>query len=171
MPEVLTSLLRLREGHPDDAPRLHEIHTSATRTLCSPFYEPSVIDGWLEARAPSIYVPLLERGALFVAESDSGILGFGEAKPGSVVAVYVDPAVAGRGIGTAILGRAMELARAGHEGPIRVHATLNARSFYERHGFRETHRTTVRRNHVDIEVVAMEMPPTPDLPSKRHVPE
>lgn len=158
MPEVSTSPLRLRAGLPGDAPRLHEIHSNATRTLCSPYYEPAVIDGWLEGRTPAIYVPLLKRGALFVAETDSGILGFGEATPGSVLAVYVDPAAARRGIGTAILGRAIELARQGHEGPIRVQATLNARAFYELHGFRETHRMTVRRNHVDIEVVAMEMP-------------
>lgn len=149
---------RLRRGQPGDAPRLHEIHTSATRTLCAPFYETSVIDGWLQGRDPAIYVPLLERGALFVAESDAGVLGFGEAAPGSVVAVYVDPLATGRGVGTAILSYAIEVARRDHEGPIRLEATLNARAFYEKRGFHETHRTSVRRNHVDIAVVGMELP-------------
>ncbi len=158
MPQLASNPFRLRHGQPGDASRLHEIHTNATRILCAPYYESSVIDGWLQGRGPAIYVPLLERGALFVAESGAGVLGFGEAVRGSVVAVYVDPQATGRGIGTAILSFAIDIARRGHEGPIRVEATLNARSFYERRGFQETHRTFVRRNHVEIAVVGMELP-------------
>lgn len=158
MSEGATVPFRVRHGHPEDAPRLHEIHTNATRTLCAPYYEASVIAGWLEGRTPAMYVPLLERGALFVAESDAGVFGFGEAAPGSVLAVYVDPHAIGRGIGTALLSFAIEVARRDHQGAIRLEATLNARSFYESRGFHETHRTSVRRNHVDIPVVAMEMP-------------
>jgi GNAT superfamily N-acetyltransferase len=103
-------------------------------------------------------LPPIERGAIFVADSSAVVVGFGEAAPGSVVAVYVDPWATHRGIGTAILLQALEMARRGHDGPIRVEATLNASSFYERHGFRETHRTTLRRNRVDVPVVVMEMP-------------
>lgn len=169
MPELASNPFRLRRGQPGDAPRLHEIHTSATRTLCAPYYETSVIDGWLQGRGPGIYVPLLERGALFVAESDAGVLGFGEAAPGSVVAVYVDPIATGRGIGTAILAFAIEVARRDHEGPIRLEATLNACAFYEKRGFHETHRTSVRRNRVDIPVVAMEMPGISRPPDSRPV--
>ena len=39
---------------------------------------------------------------------------------------------------------------------IRLQATLNARDFYAREGFRDVERATVRRNHVDIPVVVME---------------
>lgn len=115
-----------------------------------------MIDGWLEGRSPAIYMTLLERGALFVAEDDTEVLGFGEAVPGRILAVYVDPPAAGRGIGTAILGHAIDLARSGHAGPIRLEASLNACSFYAGHGFREIERKTVRRNHVDIAVAVME---------------
>lgn len=158
MPEIATFPFHLRQGQPGDASRLHEVHTNAARTLCAPYYEGYVIDGWLKGRGPAIYVPLLERGAIFVAESHSGILGFGEATPGLILAVYVDPRATGCGIGTAILNFAIDLARRGHQGSIRVESTLNARSFYEKRGFRETHRASARRNHVEIEVVGMEMP-------------
>jgi GNAT superfamily N-acetyltransferase len=66
-----------------------------------------VIDGWLQGRETAIYLPLLESAALFVAEGDSGVLAFGEAAPGSILAVYVDPESTGRGIGTALLGFAI----------------------------------------------------------------
>jgi GNAT superfamily N-acetyltransferase len=149
---------RLRPGRPEDAGRIHDIHTQAVRMLCAPYYEARVIDGWLQGRSPAIYVPLLERGALFVAGHGPEVLGFGEAVPGNVLAVYVDPPAAGRGIGSAILRHAIGVARQGHEGAIRLEASLNACSFYERHGFRETHRKTVRRNRVEIAVAAMELP-------------
>ena len=57
--------------------------------------------------------------------------------------------------GTANLRHAIDVARRGYEAP-RLEATLNARHFYERAGFREISRSTVRGNSVDIPVVVME---------------
>jgi len=158
MSNVARSQCSLRPGRPEDAPRLHELHTIAVRTLCAPYYDAGVIEGWLEGRNAEGYLPPIERGAIFVAERDLAVVGFGEAAPGSIVAVYVDPQAIRQGIGTAILRRALEMARHGYEGAIRVEATLNASSFYERHGFREIHRTSLKRNRVDVPVVVMEMP-------------
>jgi GNAT superfamily N-acetyltransferase len=83
-------------------------------------------------------------------------LGFGEAAPGVVVAVYVDPSVARQGIGAALVAHAIELARRNHVGPVRVESTLNARAFYARHGFLEIGRSAVTRNHVEVPIVVME---------------
>jgi putative acetyltransferase len=146
----------LRSATPKDAPRLHELHTASVRTLCSAHYASEVIDGWLVDRTPASYLRPIERGALFVAQGDEWIGGFGEAAPGIVVAVYVDPSIVGRGVGAMILAHAVSLARQDHRGPIRLESTLNARSFYARHGFVEIERSAVRRGHVDIPVVVME---------------
>ena len=73
-----------------------------------------------------------------------------------MIAVYVDPAEILQGVGCAILRHAVALARSEHDGPVRLEATLNARDFYERVGFREIKRCTVRRSHVDVPVVVME---------------
>jgi hypothetical protein len=43
-----------------------------------------------------------------------------------VIAIYVHPAHVCHGVGTAILRSAVNMARAGHNGPIRLEATLNA---------------------------------------------
>ena len=48
------------------------------------------------------------------------------------------------------------MARSEHNGTVRLEATLNARDFYERAGFREVKRSMVKRNHVDVPVVVME---------------
>jgi GNAT superfamily N-acetyltransferase len=139
-----------------DAARLHELHTAAVRQLCAPHYAPDIIDGWLANRTPSGYLQAIERAAIFVVEHAGRIVGFGEADAGFVVACYVEPTLARRGVGSTIMAHALTIARHGHDGPVRVEATLNAAAFYERFGFRAVARSSVQRNDVDIPVVLME---------------
>src|SRR5690242_14042344 len=134
------SSIVIRSARFEDAPRLHELHTASVRALCAGHYSADVIDAWLSNRAPSGYLGPIERGALFVAERHGRVIGFGEARPGTVIAVYVDPAEILQGVGCAILRHAVALARSEHDGPVRLEATLNARDFYERAGFREIKR-------------------------------
>ena len=148
--------LVLRLAAPSDTARLHELHTASVRALCAPFYAPEIIDGWLRNRRPEAYLPEIERGDIFVAETAGRLVGFGAAVPGQVIAVYVDPGGVHRGVGAAILRRALEMPARGHTAPIRLESTLNAKPFYERFGFREVRRATVQRNHVAIPVVIME---------------
>jgi GNAT superfamily N-acetyltransferase len=150
--------LGIRLATPADAPRLHALHTASVRRICGPHYTPEVIEGWLANRRPAGYLAPIERGELFVVECEGGIVGFGEATPGVIVACYVDPTLVRRGVGTVIVTRALELARRGHAGPIRVEATLNAAPFYARFGFREIERSMLRRGAVDVPYVLMERP-------------
>jgi GNAT superfamily N-acetyltransferase len=148
--------VNLRQARPADAARLHELHTASVRTLCSPYYAPDVIDGWLLNRRPESYLPEIERGDLFVVEQGLDIVGFGSAARGVIIAVYVDPDAITQGVGSAIMRHGLEIARRGHDGPIRLESTLNAARFYERFGFREVARSSVRRGDVAIPVVLME---------------
>ena len=101
----------IRPARREDAPRLHELHTAAVRSLCAPHYSPEIVEGWLKGRNPQGYLSPIERGAMFVAEFHDRVIGFGEAVKSVVIAVYVDPAAAGRGVGRMILCRALEIAR------------------------------------------------------------
>jgi N-acetylglutamate synthase-like GNAT family acetyltransferase len=153
---VLPSSITIRQAHRGDAPRLHELHTVAVRALCADHYAPEILDAWLSSRTPEGYLPPIERGAIFVAERDSSILGFGESAPGAVVAVYVHPSVVRQGVGTMLLRHALARARESHSGPVTVESTLNASAFYARRGFREVKRSTVKRNDVEVPIVVME---------------
>jgi GNAT superfamily N-acetyltransferase len=147
----------IRQARPADAPRIHQLHTTSVRTLCRGHYTPDVIEGWMTAtRGPENYLPPIERGEIFVVEHGSRIVGFGEAVPGVVIAVYVDPAVARRGVGSIIIRHALDVAGRDHDGAIRLESTLNAARFYERFGFREVERSTVRRAQVAVPIVVME---------------
>ncbi len=101
----------IRTATSADAARLNELHISSVRALCSGHYTQEILEGWLLNRTPSGYLGPISRGSIFVAELGDEIVGFGEAARGVVVAVYVDPGAAGRGIGRRILQHALAVAR------------------------------------------------------------
>jgi len=55
-----------RAARPEYAPRLHDLRTPAVRTLCAPHYSAEVIDGWLRNWSPILYLPPIERSAIFI---------------------------------------------------------------------------------------------------------
>ncbi len=148
--------IAIRQASHSDAPRIHELHLASVRALCAASYDPAVVDGWLTGRTSELYLEGISTGATFVAETRAEIIGFCEGVPGEVRAVFVDPEWVGRGVGATLLSHALSLAGAQHAGPVRLQSTLNAVAFYERFGFREVKRSTLRRNEVEVPVVLME---------------
>lgn len=152
---TMTTSATVRAAQDADAQAICSLHLSAVRAHCTPYYAPEVIEGWLRGRIPEGYLPGIRSGSMFVAEVNAKVIGFGQSKPGEVVAVFVEPGSAGRGIGSLLLERALQDAGAA-KGVVRVESTINAVSFYERHGFYVVGRRTQRRNDVDVPVVIME---------------
>jgi GNAT superfamily N-acetyltransferase len=151
--------LVIRQAAACDAECIHRLHLASVRGLCSGFYQPEVIDGWLRGRSAAGYTWGIGKGATFVAEVSNVVVGFCEAIPGEIAAVFVDPSWTRQGIGPALLSNAWE--RAADAGSVvRLESALNATSFYEHFGFRALGRSTVRRNNVDVPVVLMERRPS-----------
>ena len=153
----MSQILTIRQATSGDANRIRELHTSSVQALCKDHYSPEQIAGWLKNRTPQGYLPGIERGEMFVAVDEGRIVGFGHAVPGEVVAVYVAPECIRHGVGRSILTEGITRARSGHQGAIRLNATLSAQGFYEKAGFVEVERKTVRRNDVFLPVIVMEL--------------
>ena len=152
---TMNSSAIVRAAMDADAQAICSLHLSAVRALCARHYAPEIIEGWLRGRVPEGYLPGIRAGSMFVAEADAKVVGFGQSKPGEVLAVFVEPAFAGRGLGSVLLARALSDAGA-DKGAVRVESTINAVGFYERHGFHVVAQGTQRRNDVDVPVVVME---------------
>lgn len=152
---AMTSSATVRAAQDTDAQAICSLHLSAVRTLCAQHYAPEIIEGWLRGRVPEGYLPGIRSGSMFVAEADAKVVGFGQSRPGEVLAVFVEPESASRGIGSLLLERALSDAGAG-KGIVRVESTINAVGFYESHGFRVLGRGSQQRNDVDVPVVIME---------------
>lgn len=145
----------LRAALRADAQAICDIHIATVKALCAPFYESVVIEGWLRGRIPEGYLRGIEQGMIFVAGDNGEVIGWGEAHPGEVDAIFVDPRYARRGIGSLLLNRALQTATRGG-GTIKVQSTLNAIPFYQRFGFNLIGHSTQRRNDVDVPVATME---------------
>jgi len=148
--------LLIRGACASDARDMHELHARAVDAFCRGHYSNEQVKVLLIGRTPEGYLPAIERGEMFVTESDGRMVGFGHATQGEVQALFVDPGWAGRGVGSALLRHAIGLAARGHEGPIQLTSTLNAVGFYEAHGFVELEPKELNKHGVALPFILME---------------
>jgi len=148
--------LLIRGACVSDVRDMHELHARAVDASCRGYYSDDQIRVLLIGRTAEGYLPAIERGEMFVMESDGRMVGFGHATVGEVQVLFVEPDWAGRGVGGALLEHALRLAKQGHEGPIQLKSTLNAVGFYEAHGFVEVGPTELDKHGVALPFVLME---------------
>ena len=130
--------MTVRAARVEDAEALWRVHVASIRRLCAGWYSRDEIEAWTARLAPGGYVAAMATHALVVAEEAGAVTGFGEldAERAEVVAVYVAPDAAGRGVGATLLARLEAMAREGGLAWLTLCASLNAEAFYARHGWR-----------------------------------
>jgi putative acetyltransferase len=148
---------RIVKAAAGDAARIHQLHIRSIRVLCTDHYSGKQINGWIKHRTPEGYLPAIEAGEMFLAMCGTEIAGFGHAVPGEVLAIFIAPEFVRQGAGTLLLKHGLEIARSDHYGPVRLESTLNAKRFYEKAGFVEIERISVRRGEAFLPVIRMEL--------------
>jgi GNAT superfamily N-acetyltransferase len=118
----------IRRATPDDAAEVSRVFVAARDEMT---YLPRID----EEHRPLLGGWFIERGPIFVAEEDGGIVGFSGVHKGELTHLYVDPSAQNQGIGSALLEHAKT------QSPERLYLWVfqmneGARRFYERHGFR-----------------------------------
>jgi predicted N-acetyltransferase YhbS len=153
------SHLSFRAARREDAETVFNITRASIGGLAGASYSRTQIENWMGERTPAFYEELIARGGMTVCVREGTVVGFVDAEPGEVTRLFILPEVAGTGLGRRLLDIGIAQARLGHSGPIRLEATINAESFYQKHGFRST-----RRGHFShglggapIEIVHMEL--------------
>lgn len=147
--------VNMRIARPGDANHIYRLHTRSVRLLCKETYESEQLDGWLQGKTPEGYLDGISKGEMIVAEKGGQIVGFGHAIPGEVLACFVHPSFVRQGVGRALMGMAVPMAQGGYSTPVKVVATLNAVQFYEKMGFLEVGRDTLRCGDAELAVVNM----------------
>lgn len=131
-----------------------QLHMDSVQRLCGSHYSRDQIEAWFVGRSGANYHSAIRQGALWLAERDSRAVGFTEFFPGLISMLFVAGECSGAGVGSQLLAFSLEGARSGSE-TVRLEATLNAQTFYERHGFVEVGKSFLIRAGVRIPTVAM----------------
>jgi putative acetyltransferase len=128
----------IRAAEPADADDIHEAKMQAVARSFADVYGKDLIDAWKAQtvrEGPDYHYPRIARGLELVAVVRGRTVGFVEWDACSVMALYVHPDFQGQGIGSALLAEGERRMPAGGDCARVEHATLSARSFYERHGY------------------------------------
>jgi len=128
--------MRLRQATAADVPAMVDLHGRAVREVCAREYAPEQIEEWLANPREENIGRHVATGLVYVCVDDGGaVVGFAERRGESIATLYVDPRHHGHGVGSMLLQRLEEDARAEGLTELTTHSTTNAVTFYERHGF------------------------------------
>ena len=149
----------VRRTTSDDAPAILSLHVASIRAFGPDAYDEREVEAWAtKDHGPEGYPVEDDRRRMFVAEAADAVAGFGQVNvdDSEVVAVYVHPDHARRGVGSALLSRLEAEVRDEDLDSLALTASLNAVPFYERMGYEPvaevTHATT---DEVDLTCVRM----------------
>lgn len=127
----------IRQATPDDAPAIFDIHTRSIRTLCAADYTPQQIEGWAGGKQLAFYIPRIKRDPTFVALIGEKIVGFVRfyVPTSELASIYVDPDYARRGVGSALMEKAIGEARQRGLTHFWLDGSITAVPFYHSLGF------------------------------------
>ncbi|MBN9670630.1 GNAT family N-acetyltransferase [Roseibium aggregatum] len=130
-----------RRSTADDAEAVFALVGASVRTLSPDPYPREVVATWMAGRASDDYLEDCRNQQIWIAELGSVPIGFAHGVPGELKRLFVDADHAGRGVGAALLERALRDTTPDGHGIVKIEATLNAAPFYEKWGFKEVGRS------------------------------
>ncbi len=136
MNKLPSPLSSIRQADSDEIIQLLRIQTDALRTLCVSDYPPQQIEALIERNLRHFSLGGCQSEFILVAEVDGVIVGWSALLASRISAIYVHPQFVRQGIGSQLL-QALETRALNYKFLIlKVAASLTARSFYQRHGYR-----------------------------------
>ena len=130
--------MKIRKASEADKENISNLHIASIKKLCSNHYTHEQLNAWTSVLTPSVYDQALKKKIVLVAyDSQQNLLGLGilDIENSEISAIYINPDVAGKGIGTTLLNELELTARSSKIIRITVHSTLNAKNFYMNHGY------------------------------------
>lgn len=129
--------IRVRLAKAEDAPAFIDIHARAIRFLCKEDYSEEQLRAWIGDRKPHDIAMRINTRSYYVAEVSGNAAGYAGYQPhtGELLALFVDPDYARRGVASALMRRLFSDAHGqGHE-RMWLQSSLTAVSFYQKFGF------------------------------------
>jgi putative acetyltransferase len=120
----------------EDASCLHDIRRRSILELAPPTMPKAEAQAWAAQLTPARMEQKLRELEVWVAELDGVIAGWGAIRDDVLEGLYAAPEFAGQGVGAGLLDMLEGLIRKRGFPSVRAEASVNARGFYLRRGYR-----------------------------------
>lgn len=143
----------------EDASVLIDIHARSIRLICKDDYSDKQLRAWIGDRQPSEIARRINTNAYYLAVVNGNPAGYGAYQPhtGELLALFVDPDYARRGVASALMRHLLaDARRQGHE-RMWLQSSLTAVSFYEKFGFVRVKENVHYFADVPLQCLRMEM--------------
>lgn len=153
----------VRKANPDDAEGIIGAHISSIREVCSKDYTLEQIEAWAGRKFKAeLWRQTIERDHVWVAESESKIMGFSQLAimdqdHAEVMGLYLMPLALGHSLGKTMLREMLNVCRIQKISSVSLYATLTAADFYQKHGFLKQAPTSIEMQGVAIPCIPMTM--------------
>ncbi len=132
--------LDVRLAKEEDTQHIYEVYTSAIQKICSSYYSPKKINGWISWQTVDSYLTYIRKEKMYVGVTKDQVVGFGCLEKfsdcsGEIFKLYVSPQHVKKGVGTHLLRHLEDQAKLKGCTSMRVKSTLNAKNFYESMGY------------------------------------
>ncbi len=141
-----------------DAAKIVTLFYDTVHAACAADYTPEQLDAWApEVPDPDVWHARMAKRHTLVAEEEGEIQGFAELDGnGTLDMLFCRPEVLGRGVGWGLYGKIEEIARGAAMSRIVTDASITARPFFERQGFKLLKRNSVKRAGTELTNFTME---------------
>ena len=147
--------MRIRKAQEKDIKSLYEIHVKAIQNIGPEFYNDSQKIAWLKSKTPEGYISrLLDT---YVLIDGNKLIGFLEISKSSIKRLFIDPEIQGKGFGSKLMKFGLnKIYKDNKNTKVKLTATLNSSTFYERFGFKEIKKASELNNGKRIPLIFME---------------
>ena len=146
----MTGVMTIRRYFPEDAPALAALFARTVRAVNAADYSPEQVEAWVAGVHD--FVPWRERlgrATTLVAEHAHGVAGFATLESGGYLdLLFVDPAHLRNGVATRLLAALIAHPNSIGLRRIETEASITARPFFERQGFRVVREQEVEQRGV-----------------------
>ncbi len=160
-------MVLIREYKAEDAPGIVRLFYETVRSVNRAHYSEEQVAAWApEVPGAEEWHARMSARLTLVAEEEDEVVGFVELEDGHLDMLYVGRDAVRRGVGGWLYGAVEREALGMGIARITTEASITARSFFERRGFRVAREEAVRRRGVELTRFVMEK----DLPGRGAAP-
>ena len=130
--------MKIRKASATDKKNITKLHISSIERRWSKHYTHEQLNAWTSVLTPSVYDQAFKEKVFLVAhDSKQDLMGLGilDIQNAEISAIYIHPDSVGNGVGTKLLYELEKIARNSNVVKITINSTLNAKGFYQKHGY------------------------------------